>query len=189
VTPPVQRPFGSPTSPSHALDQDAAALAPSFRIVDRPSATRVRLFSEDPEMPDIQLSLVKERRLFSRSWPLVVGASVEGVGPPTPATLSLHRPRLRGSPSLRTQPADDEDWARRFEEAGMVTGASTMTGIRTLQMTWRPNARTWGLRLETLAGALIGTAPGSAIVVGLEPEDVAGLFHILRAFLAGATRP
>jgi len=42
-----------------ALDEDAAALAPSSRIVDRPSKTRLRLLSEDPELPDIELSLIK----------------------------------------------------------------------------------------------------------------------------------
>ena len=71
----------------------------------------------------------------------------------------------------------------------MTNGASTMTGIRTLELSWRPEQHKWSLRLETLAGALIGTAPGSALVVGLEQEDRDGLFQVLRAFLRAATRP
>jgi hypothetical protein len=184
----AQRPFGSPTSAAQALDQDAAVLVPPYRVIDRPSAARLRLFSEDPDLPDIDLSLIKERRLFSRTWPLVVKAAVDGAGPPTELALSLHRPRFRGSPHLRTA-SDDEGWAGRFEEAGLAKGASTMTGIRTLEVSWHPGSRTWALRIETLAGALIGTAPGSAIVVGLEPDDRTGLFQILRAFLRVATRP
>ena len=187
----MQRPFGSPTSPMQALDEDAAALAPSSRIVDRPSKTRLRLLSEDPELPDIELSLIKERRLFSRTWPLVVHASIEGGGPPTELTLRFHRARFGRPPGLRADGSgsSDEGWANRFEDAGMTNGASTMTGIRTLELSWRPEQHTWSLRLETLAGALIGTAPGSALVVGLEQEDRDGLFQILRAFRSAATRP
>src|ERR671931_574655 len=120
-----------------ALDEDAAALAPAFRIVDRPSKTRLRLLSEDPELPDIELSMVKERRLFSRTWPLVVHASVEGIGPPADLNLRLHRARLGRPPSFRAEGASDEGWAGRFSDAGTTNGASTMTGIRTLELSWR----------------------------------------------------
>ena len=40
----------------------------------------------------------------------------------------------------------------------------------------------WRLRLVTLAGAVIGTGPGAAIPVPLEPDDVKGLLAVLRAF-------
>jgi hypothetical protein len=185
----VQRPFGSPTSPTEALSRDAEDLAPSFRIVDRPSKTRLRLLSEDPELPDIELSMVKERRLFSRTWPLIVTSSIEANGPGARLILRLQKHRFGRAPSLDPGGASDEGWGTRFEEAGVTNGASTMTGIRSLEVTWQPEQHTWMLRLETLAGALIGTAPGSALVVGLEQDDRDGLFQILRAFRSAATRP
>jgi len=64
-----------------------------------------------------------------------------------------------------------------------------MTGIQDLRLTWSPDERRWTLRLQTLAGALVGTAPGSSIAVPLEPEDVDGLLQILRAFLRALTTP
>jgi len=65
----------------------------------------------------------------------------------------------------------------------------TMTGIQDVRLTWTPEERRWRLRLQTLAGALIGTAPGSSIAVPLEPDDVDGLLQILRAFLRALTTP
>jgi len=64
-----------------------------------------------------------------------------------------------------------------------------MTGIQDLRLTWSPDERRWQLRLQTLAGALVGTAPGSSIAVPLEPEDVDGLLQILRGFLSALATP
>jgi len=64
-----------------------------------------------------------------------------------------------------------------------------MTGIQELRLTWSPDERRWTLRLQTLAGALIGTAPGSSIAVPLEPDDVDGLLQILRALLSALATP
>jgi hypothetical protein len=61
-----------------------------------------------------------------------------------------------------------------------------MTNVRELVLSWSAAGRSWRLRLVTLAGALIGTSPGAAVAVPLEPEDVEGLLRILRAFRAGA---
>ncbi len=70
-----------------------------------------------------------------------------------------------------------------------MAGATTMTGIQDLRLTWSPDERRWTLRLQTLAGALVGTAPGSSIAVPLEPEDVDGLLRILRGFLSALATP
>ena len=175
-------------SPAEAVATAAAALAPPFRVAVPPSSGRVRLESQDPGLPDVDLSLVRDGRLFSRTWPLVVDAVGEGPGPPRPTSLRLHRPRVRGSPRL-TGPPSSGPWAGRFEEAGLVAGAMTMTGIQDLRLTWTPDERRWWLRLQTLAGALIGTAPGSSIAVPLEPDDVDGLLQILRAFVRALATP
>jgi hypothetical protein len=166
----------------------ASALAPWFRTESPPSSGRARLESRDPQLPDVELSLVRDRRLFSRTWPLVVEAVDHGSGPPQRASLRLHRPRLRGSPGLRGEPESDP-WAKRFAGAGLLAGAMTMTGIQDLRLTWTPDERTWRLRLQTLAGALVGTAPGSSIAVPLEPDDVDGLLQILRAFRSALATP
>ena len=62
-----------------------------------------------------------------------------------------------------------------------------MTNVRDLQLSWSASERTWRIRLVTLAGALIGTSPGAAITVPLEPEDVSGLLALLRGFVAAAS--
>lgn len=175
-------------SPVEAVVRAAAALAPSFRVAFPPSSGRARLESEDPGLPDVELFLVRDGRLFSRTWPLVITAAREGPGPPAPTSLRLHLPRLRGSPRL-TGPVASGPWAGRFAEAGLVAGATTMTGIQDLRLTWSPDERRWQLRLQTLAGALVGTAPGSSIAVPLEPEDVDGLLRILRGFLSALATP
>ncbi len=175
-------------SPADAVARAAAALAPSFRVASPPSSGRVRLESEDPGLPDVELSLVRDGRLFSRTWPLVVTAVREGPGPPAPTSLRLRRPRLGGPLGLTGPPVSDP-WAGRFAEAGLVAGATTMTGIQELRLTWSPDERRWTLRLQTLAGALIGTAPGSSIAVPLEPDDVDGLLQILRALLSALATP
>ena len=64
-----------------------------------------------------------------------------------------------------------------------------MTGVQGLRLTWEPGDGRWTLRVHTLAGALIGTAPSSAIAVGFEPEDVDGLLRLLRAFRTAALSP
>ena len=184
----ARRPFGSPVSPANAVARAAAALAPPFRVPSPPSSGRVRLESEDPGLPDVELSLVRDGRLFSRTWPLVVTAVCDGSGPPAPTSLRLRRPRLRGSPRLMGPPISGP-WAWRFAEAGLVAGATTMTGIQDLRLTWSPDERRWTLRLQTLAGALIGTAPGSFIAVPMEPDDVDGLLRILRGFRSALATP
>ncbi len=183
------QPFGSPMSPAEAVAKAAAALAPTFQPSAPPSSGPVRLTSGDPSLPDAELSMVRDRRLFSRTWPLVVEARATGSGPAGPIVLRLHRRRLRGQPRLRGDSPDTDPWPRRFVGAGLLAGATTMTGIQDLRLEWTPERRTWRLRLQTLAGGLIGTAPGSSIAVPMEPDDVRGLMQILRALRKGATPP
>jgi hypothetical protein len=185
----VSRPFGEPISPAQALAKAASALVPIYRVPPAPGLARVQLQSEDPRLPDIELSMVRDRRMFSRTWPLVIEAGAEGSGPDQAIQLRLHRPRLKGSLSLRPEAgssADAPSWGSRFAEAGLLDGATTMTGVQDLLLAWTPGDRRWKLRLQTLAGALVGTAPGSSIAVGLEPEDIEGLLQVLRAFRAAA---
>jgi hypothetical protein len=185
----ADHPFGSPPRPGDALAKAAAALGPAFVLDQDPAHNRVHLRSADPDLPDVDLSLVRDRRLFSRTFPLVVEAAVVGSGPERQLELGLHRSRLRRETSLRSadEPSPEaEAWARRFADQGLLRGASTMTGVQDLRLSWEPMRSRWSLRLQTLAGALIGTAPSSAIAVGLEPEDVAGLLEVLRALRRAA---
>jgi hypothetical protein len=175
-------------SPVQAVAKAASALAPWFRFESPPSSGRARLESKDPQLPDVELSLVRDRRLFSRTWPLVIEAADHGSGPSQGASIRLHRPRLRGSPALRGEPGSDP-WTERFAGAGLLAGAMTMTGIQDLRLTWAPDEQRWRLRLQTLAGALVGTAPGSSIAVPMEPEDIEGLLRILRAFRSALAAP
>src|SRR5436305_1623091 len=66
---------------------------------------------------------------------------------------ALHEPPLRwvGKPG-----ADHRSWVERFERAGLVEGAATMTNVQHLAVLWKAERRTWLLQLSTLAGALIG---------------------------------
>ena len=154
----------------------------------------MRLESEDPELPGITIGLRKERRMFSRSWPLVIESTMAGTGPGEPLSLGHRRRPFRRATGLEPMGAGrteaSEAWAHRFEDAGLLRGASEMTSVQDLTVSWRPHEAAWTLRLRTLAGSMIGTAPGSSISVPFEPNDVRGLLIILRAFRAViASRP
>ena len=142
------------------------------------------------DLPDLKLSYQRDRRLFSRTLQLVVEASMSGPGPSDDATLAMRTQKLRRRWELEWSGPDAEGRESvpdRFTRAGLVEGARAMTNVRELVVSWSRARQTWRLRLVTLAGALIGTAPGTGITVPMEPEDVAGLLQILRAFKAAVT--
>jgi len=181
-------PFGGPLQPQRALEDAAARLAEWYRVSAFENG-RVVLASDDTALPDAALSLEKDRRLFSRTFQLVVTAFAPGDGPAADAALALRARRVLRRDQLEwsgAEPPDGNRWVAAFVDAGLLSGAATMTNVRELRLSHERGQGRWSLRLVTLAGALIGTSPGSAIVVPLEPEDVDGLMQILRALPAGA---
>lgn len=174
------------------MAQAASALCPPYRM-GLPGSRRLRLETEDHDLPGVTLSLHKERRMFSRSWPLVVESALAGTGPADPLEIRLRRGRFRRAHVLQAAgkgpPAWAGDWAARFEEADLLRGAAEMTSVQELALSWRPHEGIWELQLQTLAGAMIGTAPGSSIAVPFEPEDVSGLLLVLRAFRRAVATP
>jgi hypothetical protein len=186
------QPFGTALSPEQAVVKAASALCPPY-VMGLPGSRRLQLETEDGALPGATLSLRKERRMFSRSWPLLIESRLDGTGPSESLELRLRRRPFRRPPELqavgRQAPAEARDWVARFEDAGLLRGADVMTSVQALAVSWRPPEARWDLRLQTLAGAMIGTAPGSSIAVPFEPEDVTGLLEVLRAFRRVATAP
>jgi len=179
-------------SPQQAVVRASAQLGRFYRP-GLPGPT-MQLESEDPELPAITIGLRKERRMFSRSWPLVIESHLAGPGPGEPLQLRYRRRPFRRPGGLEAvgtgPPAEAAEWARRFEEASLLEGASEMTSLQDLSVAWSPGDGRWDLRLQTLAGSMIGTAPGSSIAVPFEADDIRGLVRILRAFRrAVPTRP
>jgi hypothetical protein len=174
-------PFGSKAGPAEALAAVAASLDRWYRAVPTERPATLRLESGSPDLPDVLLGLVPERRLFSRTLALAVTAEVAGTGPDRDVHLALSplRPFARRR-RLVGHGADP------FERAGLMGGVPRMTNVRELRLDWSADARRWRLELTTLAGALIGTSPMTSVAVPLEPDDVEGLVEILRAFRAAA---
>jgi hypothetical protein len=176
--------FGSPLSLKESLMGVAVQLAEWFD----PQPVRdssLRLLAVADGLPDITLSYQRDRRLFSRTLQLVIEAQVAGSGPSGNATLAVRARRLRRRLDLEwgiAPPPGEGGTLARFVRAGLSAGARTMTNVRQLVVSWSAAESIWRLRLVTLAGAVIGTAPGAAISVPLEPDDVKGLLAVLRAF-------
>jgi hypothetical protein len=180
--------FGSPTSPRQALESVGARLSEWFQPQAATSGS-VLLVAAIDDLPDATLSLERDRRLFSRTMQLVVEAHEPGAGPSADAALVMRARRMRRRFELewRSPSPSHGDAARgRFVRAGLTEGARTVTSVQELVLSWSAADRSWRLRLVTLAGALIGTSPGAAVAVPLEPEDVQGLLGVLRAFRKGA---
>jgi hypothetical protein len=171
-------------SPAQALDQAATALSPPYRVVSRSGSSPAKLLADDPDIPDLEVRLEREPGLFSRTFSLSVSARVEGAGPNGDLTLRLARRGLRRAMVLRAEPASANaaDWSARFEQDGLLTSALAMTSVLELTIQWEARRHAWRLRLRTLAGSLIGTSPSTWVAVPFEPEDLSGLFGVLRAF-------
>jgi hypothetical protein len=120
---------------------------------------------------------------------LVVEADVEGDGPEHIGAAELRKARFRKSASLRWDPLGHREgtsWCRRFEDRGVVDGMMMMTSVQSLILRWAPPQRRWLLRLETLAGALVGTSPGASVAIPIEPDDREGLLKILQGLKSAA---
>jgi hypothetical protein len=184
-------PLGSTNlTPQQALGAVASRLSEWFRVTNATGGS-LRLATLAEGFPDVTLRLDRDRRLFSRTMQLVVAAETPGTGPAGDAAISMRLGHVRrrfglewapGSP----QPSDGTGFIERFEQAGVIEGARTMTNVRALTLTWSVSDGRWRLSLTTLAGALIGTSPGASVAVPLEAEDVDGLLAVLRAFRDGA---
>ena len=151
-----------------ALARAAGSLCPPFEVASREPLQGVRLRDPSSALPEIVLRLEKEHRLFSRTLFLVVEAEVASRGPSQQGVAELHRGRFGRRSSLRWEPAgqgEEQAWCLRFAEAGVIRGAEAMTNIQRLVLRWVPAEGTWRLRVETLAGALIGTSPGASVAV------------------------
>jgi hypothetical protein len=173
-------------SPAMALAQAADALTPPLRLAPAVRADAVRLTDPTGRLPDVGLSLRRDQRLFSRTFLLVVSCEVPGPGPGQDGTAVLDKGWWRRRGRLRWQPrsADAGTWCERLAEAGLLEGIARMTSVQQLAVEWSAAAGTWRLRLETLAGALIGISPSSAVAVPIERADVEGLTQVLEAFRA-----
>jgi hypothetical protein len=180
-------PFGGQVTPLDALRRAARSLSPPYEIAATGSL-HLELRAGSP-LPDVRLRLQRDRRMFSRTFALVVEASVPVIGPEHDASATLRRTGLRRQLSLAPGRSDGSPaWSQRLEDAGLLEGVEAMTNVVSLEA-WRgAGHRAAGLRLTTLAGALIGTTPTSAVAVPMEPEDVQGLLRILRAFSDAAGR-
>jgi hypothetical protein len=174
-------------TPLQALRQAAASLAPPYEVTDS-DASHVALDTSDVALPALTLRLQKERRLFSRTFALVVEASAPGDRPEGDASALLRWKGLRRRPALVAGDPAGEAWVDRLEGSGLLEGVRTMTNVESLEARWDATRGLAVLRMTTLAGALIGTTPGSAVAVPLEPDDVEGLLRILRG-LARAAGP
>jgi hypothetical protein len=182
-------PPGGQVSVAEAVRQAAAALTPPYEVVveDAEGADSRWVELRDPggRLPDLTLKLQREKRMFSRTFPLWVVSQIEAPGPSVPGVFEYLRPRLVRRPSLRwvgRPGADHRPWLERFDREGLVRGATTMTNVQHLAVLWNPDERTWILQLATLAGSLIGVGPANSYAVPLEPADIEGLLVVLRAF-------
>ena len=127
--------------------------------------------------------------MFSRTFLLVVEAFAPVIVREHDASASLTKTGWRRRLSLVPGRSDgSKAWAERLEHAGLLKGVGAMTNVLSLEA-WREAGRgAAGLRVTTLAGALIGTAPASSVAVPMEPEDVQGLLRILGALSDAAGR-
>ncbi len=188
--PRAKGPFGTQVTPQQALLAAAEALCPPMTVTGS-GAGHVELRDHRDVLPDVTFRLRKERRLFSRTFALVVEASATGHGPNEDAAASLNRSPLRRR--LELEPFDpmpaSREWSETLQRSGLLEGVRTMTNVVALQARWHTKERTGRLRLTTLAGALIGTSPTTSVAVPLEPEDVEGLLRILAAVSAAVQPP
>ena len=140
----------------------------------------------DPEgrLPGVELSMHREQRLFSRTFPLRVEASEPGPGPDSGGTLAwepsrpFRRSRLRW---VGPAPEDEGRWTSAVSASGFVEGAERMTSVQRLVLSWSAPPGTVRLSMLTLAGSMIGAAPAVMYAVPMEDDDVAGVLMILRA--------
>jgi hypothetical protein len=182
---------GGRVSPAAALGQAADRLTPPYAREDdgdRASLAKdfepLRLVDPEGRLPAVVLSMHREQRLFSRTFPLRVEAEVPAPGPAAGGTLAWEPARPFRRSRLRwVGPAPDHEgrWRSAVSASGLVLGAERMTSVQRLELAWSAGAGTSRLSMLTLAGSMIGAAPAVMYAVPMEDDDVAGVLMILRA--------
>src|SRR6266536_2417035 len=163
------RPLGGQVTPLQALRPAAGFLTPPYEVAAS-APHHVALRAPGDALPAVTLRLEKERRLFSRTFALLVEASPPGRGPGADVSATLEWTGLRRRRTLAGggAPGEGEAWASRLQDAGLLDGVGTMTNVVSLEARWDASRATARLRLTTLAGALIGTTPTSSVAVPLD---------------------
>jgi hypothetical protein len=130
----------------------AAAFSPPLELASE-EPSRLALTLRDPSSDaEIHLRYRSERGLFVRTYFLAVEADVPGAGPSAPGELVLRRRRLAWR---RPRPAGGAPWGDRL--AGELSEPLRGLPIERLSLRWRPEASTWRVSLETLAGSVTAT--------------------------------
>jgi hypothetical protein len=130
----------------------AAAFSPPLEVASE-EPSRLALTLRDPRSDtEIHLRYRSERGLFVRTYFLAVEADVPGAGPSAPGELVLRRRRLAWR---RPRPAGGAPWRDRL--AGELSEPLRGLPIERLSLRWRPEASTWRVSLETLAGSVTAT--------------------------------
>ncbi|MFL5796984.1 MAG: hypothetical protein ACJ77A_03505 [Actinomycetota bacterium] len=181
-------PLGGQVTPLEALRRAAGFLTPPYEV-SASGPHHVALHAPGEGLPPVTLRLEKDRRLFSRTFALVVEASAPGHRSGADTSATLEWKGLRRRRILAGAPGEDDAWARRLRDEGLLDGVEAMTNVVSLEARWDASRGTARLRLATLAGAMIGTTPTSSVAVPMEPEDVRGLLLILRSLSGAASAP
>jgi hypothetical protein len=130
----------------------AAAFSPPLEVASE-EPSRLALTLRDPRSDaEVHLRYRSERGLFVRTYFLAVEADVPGAGPSAPGELVLRRRRLAWR---RPRPAGGAPWRDRL--AGELSEPLRGLPIEHLSLRWRPEASTWRVSLETLAGSVTAT--------------------------------
>jgi hypothetical protein len=177
---------GSTIPVERALAAVATQLRPHL-VPTVPAGKSLRLRDRGGDLPEVVLGLRRERRLFSRTFPLTLDAQEIGPGPPSGGLVELHKARWGHRTQLRWRtpvPPKGEWWLERLEGTGLIRGAQQMTSVQVMTLAWESADHRWKLHMETLAGAVIASGPLMPILVPLEPDDVEGILTVLRSFVA-----
>jgi hypothetical protein len=178
---------GGRVSPAAALRQAADRLTPPYVLESGATLVKdfepLRLVDLDGRLPAVVLSMHREQRLFSRTFPLRIEAEVRVPGAPAGGALlwepsrPFRRSRLRWAGPA---PEDEVRWRSAVAASGLDRGAERMTSVQRLELAWSAPAGTCRLSMTTLAGSMIGAAPAVMYAVPMEDDDVAGVLMILR---------
>src|SRR5437773_6903110 len=142
-------PFGGQVGPLDGVRRAAGSLSPPYEVTST-GPLHLELRAGSP-LPDITLRMEKERRMFSRTFALVVEASAPVIGPEHEASATLRRAGLRRRPSLAPGRSEgSRTWSQQLEDAGLLEGVGAMTNVLSLEAWREAGRRGAGLRVATL---------------------------------------